>query len=111
MSNLETNLLQKDDALQTKLVGCKRPLNLASSLSLDNNCTDIDPLPTKRRKVSVDSSWDLKEVPELPYLYLKEKTSVVVMNENPQDIATRIVHCAKGLSIYGYNSCSIHVSQ
>lgn len=88
----------------TPLVGSKRPLSLAASISRDNNGGDTNALPTKRRKVSVDSAWDLGDLPELPYLYLKEKTSVVVMNEEPQTIATRILECAKILCASGqYN--------
>lgn len=89
--------------------------SLASLLSIDNNSnlssSDNDLFETKtsstnkRRKLTlVDSQWTLKDVPELPFLYLKEKTSVVVLNENPQSIAARIVQCAKSLSAFGqYN--------
>lgn len=92
-----------DDALLKKASNSKR--SLASTLSIDNEKSDgSDILPTKRRKVNVDSEWELTDLPELPFLYLKEKTSVVILNQIPQDIASRVVECAKSISAYGqYN--------
>jgi hypothetical protein len=85
----------------------KRP-NLASTLSIDNNEEDISPLPAKRRRIRiVDVQWTVTvhEVPKMPYLYLKEKTSVVVLNDSPQLIANRIVESAKAMNCVGeYNS-------
>ena len=108
-TSLQRNSLDLDEALLVKPIEKKR--SLASLLSLDNNNVDdiqhttgSSTLPSKRRKLNIDTSWDLKEVPELPFLYLKERTSVIVLNENPQHIASRIVDCAKTLSAYGqYN--------
>lgn len=94
-----------DEAVLMKPVSNKR--SLSSILSIDNhsdetNQESIGNLSAKRRKLNVDSKWELKDLPELPFLYLKEKTSVVVLNANPQDIASRIVDCAKSLSAYGH---------
>lgn len=94
-----------DEAVLMKPVSNKR--SLSSILSIDNHFDETDQenignFTTKRRKLNVDSKWELKDLPELPFLYLKEKTSVVVLNANPQDIATRIVDCAKSLSAYGH---------
>ena len=96
-----------DEAELMKPVSNKR--SLASILSIDNHNDEtsqesFQTSSNKRRRLNVDSKWELKDLPELPFLYLKEKTSVVVLNANPQDIATRIVDCAKSLSAYGqYN--------
>mmetsp|Transcript_9144 Transcript_9144/g.11439 ORF Transcript_9144/g.11439 Transcript_9144/m.11439 type:complete len:449 (-) Transcript_9144:136-1482(-) len=100
--------------------GGKKKRSLASLLSLHHDSTDdedilVDTIPSKptmnmnmnsnsnkrRKVVSIDSEWKLKEVPELPFLYLKERTSVVVMNDEPQRIASRIVQCAKKMNAYG----------
>jgi hypothetical protein len=91
----------------------KRPSSIAliaTSLSLDNNDTDIDPFPSKRRRVTIDSKWILRELPEMPYLYLKEKTATVVLNDSPQQIANRIVECARSMNCFGeYNSAKVSI--
>ncbi len=78
----------------------KRPANLASTISIDN-AEGIATIPLKRRKLVANSTWMVDDPPELPYLYLKEKTSVVVFNDSPQLIANRIVSAAKGMNIVG----------
>jgi hypothetical protein len=85
----------------------KRPSNmaLAVSLSMDNNDAAINPLPSKRRRLGVDSEWILRELPEMPYLYLKEKTATVVLNENAQHIANRIVESAQSMNCFGEYNC------
>ena len=92
----------------------KRP-NLASTLSIDHNEEDISPLPAKRRRIRiVDVQWTVTvhEVPKMPYLYLKEKTSVVVLNDSPQLIANRIVESAKAMNCVGeYNSSTVRCVQ
>ena len=107
---MESNLKFNDDALLMKPIRPKR--SLASILSVDNNTNLSSSSSSSKRhkpnintnKVVVDSKWILKEVPELPFLYLKEKTSVVILNDNPQDVASRIVECAKSHSAFGeYN--------
>jgi len=88
----------------------KRPssIALATSLSLDNNDAAINPFPSKRRRVTIDSKWILRELPEMPYLYLKEKTATVVLNDSPQQIANRIVECARSMNCFGeYNSAKV----
>jgi hypothetical protein len=100
-----------DNALLRKPIQKKR--SLASSLSIDNfhipssssssSSLSSSPPLLKRRKLNktCNSNWKLQDLPELPFLYLKEKTSVVVLNENPQLIASRIVDCATSLNVYG----------
>jgi len=85
----------------------KRPssIALATSLSLDNNDAAMNPFPSKRRRFTIDSEWILRELPEMPYLYLKEKTATVVLNDSPQQIANRIVESARSMNCFGeYNS-------
>jgi hypothetical protein len=81
---------------------------LASTLSMDNNQEGVSLLSSKRRRLNIGSSWMVKELPEMPYLYLKEKTSVVVLNDSPQHIANRIVESAKAMNCIGeYNSSTV----
>ena len=89
----------------------KRPiLALAATLSIDNNEEGITPIPPKRRRLSISSNWIVNELPEMPYLYLKEKTSVVVLNDSPQNIANRIVESAKGMHCIGeYDTANVSV--
>ncbi len=79
---------------------------LASTLSMDNNHEGIASLSSKRRRLNISSRWLVTDLPEMPYLYLKEKTSVVVLNDSPQLIANRIVDCAKALDCIGEYSSS-----
>lgn len=101
MSTISIN----EEAFILKPSGTKR--SLASLLSVDYNSQNTLSGPVdsnanvKKRKLNIDSKWNIKEVPELPFLYLKEKTSVVILNEHPQEVAERIVNCAKSLNAYG----------
>ncbi len=114
------SLVVDDDAFIIKPVPTKKR-SLSSLLSLDNNIDESvvnvngNVVPMKRRKVSgssssiIDSKWELniEQIPELPFLYLKERTSVVVVDENPQRaqlIASNIVQCAKKIHAYGQYS-------
>lgn len=74
-------------------------ISLAESLSRDNNGYIHN--NSKRRRIRNDTNWTVRDLPEIPYLYLKEKTSVVVLNDSPQSIANRIVESAKSLSCMG----------
>ena len=89
----------------------KRPANialLATTLSMDNNDAAKTPLISKRRRLAVNSDWILRELPEMPYLYLKEKTATVVLNDNAQQIANRIVESARSMNCYGeYDSAKV----
>ena len=90
----------------------KRPssIALATSLSLDNNDAAMNPFPSKRRRFTIDSEWILRELPEMPYLYLKEKTATVVLNDSPQQIANRIVESARSMNCFGeYNSAKVRL--
>ena len=107
MPMLQVKSCEADKALQLKPIGTKR--SLASTLSIDNNddatiSTRDSSGSNKRRKLRFDSKWTLQidQIPELPFLYLREKTSVVVLNQNPQDIANRIVDCSQSLNIIGH---------
>jgi hypothetical protein len=76
----------------------KRPGNiaLASYLSIEE---EKEPKCAKKRRLtSIGNKWEVNDLPEMPYLYLKEKTSVVVLNDGPQNIANRIVKVAKNMN-------------
>lgn len=77
----------------------KRPASLASTISIDN-AEGIATQPVKRRR-TIGNKWTVFDPPTLPYLYLKEKTSAVVLNDSPQEIANRIVATAKGINCIG----------
>jgi hypothetical protein len=81
----------------------KRPGNLAlaSILTMDHDETKMTPSCAKKRRLLNGSKWDVKDLPEMPYLYLKEKTSTVILNDSPQEIASRIVNAAKDMNCIG----------
>lgn len=82
-------------------------LNKRRKVSKNNNSSSSS---SKQSQRPIDAKWTLKEVPELPFLYLKEKTSVVVINEDPQDVASRVVECAKEVGAFGeYNGDKVCV--
>mmetsp|Transcript_1953 Transcript_1953/g.3559 ORF Transcript_1953/g.3559 Transcript_1953/m.3559 type:complete len:379 (+) Transcript_1953:353-1489(+) len=78
----------------------KRPCNitLASLLTVEE---ENEPKYTKKRRMTIGNKWEVKDLPEMPYLYLKEKTSVVVLNDGAQNIANRIVKAAKDINCIG----------
>lgn len=78
----------------------KRPASLASTISVDN-AEGIATQPIKRRRIRISSKWTVIDPPTLPYLYLKEKTSAVIFNDSPQEIANRIVATAIGVNCIG----------
>lgn len=114
-----SSLLQQydnDEALLMKPIGTDKKRSLASLLSIDNHHHDdnvhLSSPPYKKQKKTrsnkiIDSQWTLSvdDVPDLPFLYLKEKTSVVIMNQHPNDVAVRIVECAKLMNAYGQYDC------
>lgn len=78
----------------------KRPM-LISALSMDNDGGSIAPLSSKRRRLNYSFNWKVGELPEMPYLYAREKTSVIVLNDSPQKVADRIVSSAKAMNCIG----------
>ncbi len=122
-SSLQYN--DNDEALLMKPIGTNKKRSLASLLSIDNHNHDekvpstltsasavMSSPPYKKQKQTrsnkiIDSQWILSvdNVPDLPFLYLKEKTSVVIMNQHPNDVAARIVDCAKLMNAYGQYDC------
>lgn len=79
-----------------------RPASLSRSpiATLDNK--------PKKKKSSHDPSWDVAEdvnsLPEVPFLHIPSMTYAIVGEENPRDIASRIVDAAVALSSVGnYN--------
>ncbi len=78
----------------------KRPM-LISALSMDNDGESIAPLSSKRRRLNYGFNWKVGELPEMPYLYLREKTSVILLNDSPQKVADRIVSSAKAMNCIG----------
>jgi len=84
-----------------KYLRCKRQLSLEDSLSVDKpsyNVIKDDIRVHKRYRRGVTSTWNIIQLPTIPDFYIKEKTSVAVMNAKPQCVADRIVQCAKVLS-------------
>lgn len=79
------------------------PIALASVLSIDNNehGNELIEKPTKRCRFSIDFNWTVSVLPEMPYFYLKEKTSVVIFKDSPQEIANRIIESAKEMNCIG----------
>jgi len=96
-----TNMLAFHSNNGEKNLRCKRPLSLEDSLSIDkpSYSTNTDAASVRKRyRRGVTSTWNVIELPSIPHFYIKEKTSVAVMNTKPQCVADRIVQCAKLLS-------------
>jgi len=87
---------------EKKYLRCKRPLSLEDSLSVDKPSYSANKDATsarKRYRRGATYAWNVIELPSIPHFYIKEKTSVAVMNTKPQCVADRIVQCAKLLSV------------
>lgn len=82
----------------------KRSLSLEEFLSFDKPCKDDFVSIRKRSRRGIISTWNVNMLPTIPNYYIKEKTSVAVINSKPQCVADRIVQCAKNLlADYVYN--------
>jgi hypothetical protein len=85
-------------ACTSKRIGVKRPQSLVNFLSIDHPSSNNS---NKRQKRAIDSKWNVENVPELPCLHMKEKTSVTLFDANIKTICEKIVDSAKALSAYG----------
>jgi len=80
---------------------CKRPLSLKDSLSISQPYDEFGQdsnFIKKRNKRKVISEWNVDELPALPIFYIKERTSVKIMDAKPQIIADRVTQCANTMS-------------
>jgi len=97
------NIVKKEES---KLLS-KRPLSLKNTLSISQPYDEVDKdkdkdkdsnFNKKRSKRRLISEWNVTEVPALPIFYINERTSVKIMNMNPQLIADRITQYANSIS-------------
>lgn len=80
---------------------CKRPLSLEDYISVDKPYSGVNKDSSsalKKYRRGMTSTWNVIELPTIPHFYIKEKTSVAVMNVEPQCVADRIAQCARLLS-------------
>ena len=81
-----------------KIIGVKRPPSLVDSLSIDYPSSNTS---NKRQKIALDTKWKVHDVPVLPCLYTKERTSITLLDANVETVCQKIVDSAKALSVYG----------
>jgi len=55
----------------------------------------------KKQKREMTSAWNVSELPTIPDLYIKLKTTCAIFDDSPKTVADRIVECAKVMSAVG----------
>lgn len=64
-------------------------------------CLNDSPSIRNQKNPRNDACWSVKKVPALPYLYVPQRTSVVVKNACIEDITAGIESCVQSLRLVG----------
>jgi len=83
----------------------KRPLSLEESLSVHKSriYDETDKGDKKKQKrENISKKWNVVDLPIIPDLYIKLKTSCAIINDEPKSVANRIFEYAKAMSAVGF---------